>query len=118
MRFMMLYRSSTDSETPPTEQEMAEMGRFIEEVARTGKLIATDGLRPSSRGSRVRISDGGFTVTDGPFTETKEVIGGFAIVQVDSKDEAIELAKRFLQVVGEGESEIREMHDVPAYVAP
>ena len=118
MRFMMLYRSATDSETPPTEQEMAEMGRFIGEMASSGKLLATDGLQSSARGSRVRISDGAFTVTDGPFTESKEIIGGFAIVQVDSKDEAIELAKRFLEVVGEGESEIREMVDDPAYVAP
>jgi hypothetical protein len=115
---MMLYRSVTDSEVPPTEQEMAEMGRFIGEMASSGKLLATDGLLSSARGSRVRISDGAFTVTDGPFTESKEIIGGFAIVQVDSKDEAIELAKRFLEVIGEGESEIREMVDDPAYAAP
>ena len=80
-------------------------------------LLATDGLQPSSKGARVRISDGKFTVTDGPFTETKELVAGFAIVQAKSKQDAIELAKRFLKVVGEGESEIRLMHDVPAFDA-
>jgi hypothetical protein len=78
-------------------------------------LIATDGLQPSSKGARVRVSDGKFTVLDGPFTETKELIAGYAIVQAKSKQEAIELAKRFLEVVGEGESEIRLMHDTPAF---
>jgi hypothetical protein len=91
------------------------MGKFIEEMARSGVLIATDGLQPSSKGARVRISDGKFTVTDGPFTETKELIAGYAIVQARSKQEAIELAKRFLKVVGQGESEIRLMHDEPAF---
>jgi len=117
MRFMMLYKPGKESDTPPTEQEMAEMGRFIEQMASEGVLLATDGLQPSARGARVRISDGKFTVTDGPFTETKELIAGFAIVQARSKSHAIELAKRFLEVVGEGESEIRLMHEQPAFVA-
>ena len=93
------------------------MGRFIGEMAKEGVLLATDGLQPSSKGARVRISDGKFTVTDGPFTETKELVAGFAIVQAKSKQHAIELAKRFLKVVGEGESEIRLMHDAPAFDA-
>jgi len=117
MRFMMLYKPGFESGAPPTQQEMTSMGQFIEEMARSGALIATDGLQPSSKGARVRIAEGKFTVTDGPFTETKELIAGFAIVQAKSKAEAIELAKRFLQVVGEGESEIRLMHDVPAFDA-
>jgi hypothetical protein len=117
MRFMMLYKPGRESDTPPTQQEMAEMGRFIEEMAKAGVLIATDGLQSSSKGARVRISGGKFTVTDGPFTETKELIAGYAIVQAKSKQEAIELAKRFLEVVGEGESEIRLMHDTPAFDA-
>lgn len=66
-------------------------------------------------GARVRISEGKFVVTDGPFAETKELIAGYAIVQAKSKQEAIELAKRFLKVVGEGESEIRLMHEAPAF---
>jgi hypothetical protein len=117
MRFMTLYKPGKESDAPPTQQEMADMGQLIEEMAKAGVLIATDGLQPSSKGARVRLSGGKFTVTDGPFTETKELIAGYAIIQVKSKEEAIELTKRFLKVVGEGESEIRLMHDVPAFDA-
>jgi hypothetical protein len=115
MRFMMLYRPGKESDAPPTEKEIAEMGKFIEKMAKAGVLIATDGLQPSSLGARVRISGGKFAVTDGPFSEAKELIAGYAIVQVASKAQAIDLAKQFLAVVGEGESEVRQMHDVPAY---
>ena len=117
MRFMMLYKPGRESDAPPTEREMAEMGQFIGEMAAAGVLIATDGLQPSSQGARVRITDGKFTVTDGPFTETKELIAGYAIVRAGSKEEAVELAKRFLAVTGKGESEIRLMHEQPAFVA-
>jgi hypothetical protein len=117
MRFMMLYKPGRESDAPPTQQEMADMGRLIEDMAKAGVLIATDGLQPSSKGARVRIADGKFTVTDGPFTEAKELVAGYAIVQARSKREAIELAKRFLEVVGEGESEIRQMHDAAAFPA-
>ena len=115
MRYTMLYKPGRESDAPPTQQEMADMGQVIEEMAKAGVLIATDGLQPSSKGARVRISDGKFVVTDGPFTETKELVAGFAIVEAKSKQEAIELAKRFLTVVGEGESEIRLMHSEPAF---
>lgn len=115
MRFMMLYKPGKETNAPPSEREMAEMGSFIEELAKDGVLLATDGLQSSSMGARVRISKGQFTVTDGPFTETKELIAGFAIVQVKSKADAIEVAKRFLRVVDEGESEVRLMTDMPAY---
>jgi hypothetical protein len=115
MRFMILYKSGKDSDAPPSQQEMAAVGQLIEDMAKAGVLIATDGLQPSSKGARVRISGGKFTLTDGPFTETKELIAGYAIVQAKSKTDAIELAKRFLKVMGEGESEIRLMHDVPAF---
>jgi hypothetical protein len=115
MRFMTLYKPGKESDAPPTQQEMADMGQLIEEMAKAGVLIATDGLQPSSKGARVRISGGKFTVTDGPFTETKELVAGYAIIQVKSKEEAIELTKRFLEVVGEGESEIRLMHETPAF---
>jgi hypothetical protein len=114
---MMLYKPGKESDAPPTERELAAVGQLIEEMANAGVLIATDGLQPSSKGARVRISGGKFTVTDGPFTETKELIAGYAIVQAKSKQEAIELAKRFLEVVGEGESEVRLMHDVAAYAS-
>jgi hypothetical protein len=115
MRFMMLYKPGSESDAPPTAEHIAEMGKFIQEMASTGVLLATDGLQPSSKGMRVRISNGNFTVTDGPFTETKELIAGFAIVKAKSNDEAVYWAKRFLSLVGEGESEIRLMHDAPAF---
>lgn len=121
MRYMMIYRpadaSRMEAGIPPTEQEMAEMGKFIEEMARSGVLLATDGLLPSSLGARVRRSGDSFTVTDGPFAEAKELIGGFAIVQLASKAEAIELARRFLAIAGDGESEVRQMYDAPAFSA-
>jgi hypothetical protein len=116
MRFMTIYKPSKESTTPPTQEHMAAMGKFIEELAKSGVLITTDGLMHSSKGARVRMNaDGSFKITDGPFTEAKEVIGGFAIINVKSKAEAVELTKRFLAVAGGGESEIRQMQDVPAY---
>jgi hypothetical protein len=121
MRFMMIYRPADTKDmeagAPPSPQLIAEMGKFIEEMARSGVLLFTDGLLPSSRGARVRQSGGRVTVTDGPFTESKELIAGFAIVRVKSKAEAVELAQRFLKIAGDGESEIREMHDTPAFAA-
>ena len=113
MRFMTLYKPGREMEGPPREAELAALGRLIEEMTQAGVLIATDGLAPSSQGARVGISDGRFTVTDGPFAETKELVAGYAIIEVESKQEAIELAKRFLRVMGEGESEIRLMHQGP-----
>jgi hypothetical protein len=115
MRFMMLYKPGKETDAPPSEREMAALGQLIEEMAKAGVLLATDGLQPSAKGARVRISGGKFTVTDGPFAETKELIAGYAIVQAKSKAEAIEWAKRFLKVMGEGESEIRQMHDQAAH---
>jgi hypothetical protein len=115
MRFMMLYKPGRETTTPPTPQEMAAMGQLIAEMTEAGVLLTTDGLQHSSKGARVRKTGSTVTVTDGPFTETKELIAGFAIVQVNSKQEAIELAKHFLNVVGEGESEIRLMHDASAF---
>jgi len=112
---MTIYKS-VEREAPPSQEEIEAMGKFIEEIAGQGVLVHTDGLLPSSRGSRVRITDDGkFTVTDGPFTESKEVVGGYAIIDVPSKAEAIEWTKRFLQVAGRGESEVREMYEQPAF---
>jgi len=116
MRFMTIYKPGYESTTPPTQEHMAAMGKLIDDMARSGKLIATDGLQHSSKGARVTLnSDGSFKVTDGPFTEAKEIIGGFAIIDAKSKEEAIELTKTFLRVAGSGESEIRLMHDQPAF---
>ncbi len=119
MRFMMIYKPADvkgmEAGTPPTQENMAQMGKFIGELAQSGVLLATDGLQSSSKGARVRLSDRKITVTDGPFTETKELIAGFAIIQVPSKAEAIALAEGFLKIAGDGESEIRQMYDMPAY---
>ena len=90
------------------------MGKLIGEAMKDGWLISTEGCLPSAAGARVRLSDGKFTVIDGPFAETKELVGGFAIIQASSKQEAIERTKYFLQTAGGGESEIRQLHEVPA----
>lgn len=111
MRFLCLYKPAKEEGVLPTQQEVAEMGQFCEELAKAGVLLATEGCQPSSKGARVRLSEGRFTVTDGPFTEAKEVIGGFAIVEAKSKQEAIALTKRFLKVAGDGESEIRQIYE-------
>jgi hypothetical protein len=95
---------------------MAAMGALIDEMAKAGVLLSTEGCLPSAKGARVRLGGGKFTVTDGPFTEAKELIGGFAIIQTTSKEEAIALTKRFLTVAGDGESEIRELYEAPAFV--
>ena len=110
---MTLYKPGRESVGPPSQKEIADVGRLIEEMMQAGVLIATDGLQHSSKGARVRISDGKLTVLDGPFAETKELIAGYAIIEARSKEHAIELAKRFLEVMGEGESEIRLMHEGP-----
>jgi hypothetical protein len=91
------------------------MGKLIEEMAKAGVLLATEGCQHSSKGARVRITGGTFTVTDGPFTEAKEVVGGFALFQVKSKEEAIEWTKKFLKLAGDGESEIRELYEASAF---
>jgi len=113
MRFLCLYKPGKP-ERPPTQQEMAGTGKLIEEAMKAGWLISTEGCLPTAAGARVRLSDGKCTITDGPFPETKEVIGGFAIIQAKSKQEAIEYTKYFLQVAGGGETEIRQLHEMPA----
>jgi hypothetical protein len=110
VKFLSLYKS-VERNTPPTPEEMASMGKLIEEGMKKGWLVATEGCLPSALGARVRRSGEKVTVTDGPFTESKEVIGGFAILNAKSKEEAIQLAKDFLKVVGEGECEIRQVYE-------
>jgi len=90
------------------------MGKLIGDMAKAGVLLAVEGCLPSSHGVRIDIDSGNFTVTDGPFPETKELIAGFCLMQVKSKEEAVEWGKRFLSVVGEGQSEIRQLHEMPA----
>jgi len=96
--------------SPPSPEMMAEMGSFVEEATKAGVLLATGGLGPSAEGTKVSYANGEFTVTDGPFAEAKELIGGWALMEVRDKNEAIEWTKRFLSVVGEGESTIRPVY--------
>jgi hypothetical protein len=110
MKFLSIYKTAERS-TPPTQEEMAAMGKLVEQGFREGWLIATEGCLPSALGARVRRSSGNISVTDGPFTESKEVVGGFAILQANSKAEAIQLAKDFLKVAGEGECELRQVYE-------
>jgi hypothetical protein len=88
------------------------MGKLIEEGMKGGWLLGTEGCLPSALGARVRRSGEKITVTDGPFIESKEVVGGFALLQANSKEEAIKLVKDFLQVAGEGECELRQLYEV------
>jgi hypothetical protein len=113
MRFLSIYKSA-EKGVPPSQEEMARMGKLIEEGMKAGWLLGTEGCLPSALGARVRLSDGKHTVTDGPFTEAKEVVGGFAILQAKSKEEAIQLVKNFLQVVGGGECELRQLYEANA----
>lgn len=105
MQFLV-YDPNFNSEAaaPPTPELMAEMGQFIEEATKAGKVVATGALQP--KGTRLKLSGGKFTVTDGPFIELKELMGGWAVIQAESLEEAIEWCKRFRSIVGEGESEI------------
>jgi len=90
------------------------MGPFIEESVKSGKLLTAEGCLPSAMGARVRLTEGKYVVTDGPFTETKEVLGGFAIIEMGSMEEAVEFAKLFLDIGGDAEIEIRLLHETPA----
>ena len=110
MKFLSIYKT-VERGVPPTAEEMASMGKLIDKHMKLGTLLATEGCLPSALGARVRLSNDKTTVTDGPFTETKEVVGGFAILQANSKQEAIEMAKEFLQVAGDGECEIRQVFE-------
>lgn len=113
MRYLFIYRSGEDSGAPPTQKQIDEMTVFMGDMVKSGKLIATDGLMASKHGAMVAIDNGTISVTDGPFTETKEIIGGYAIMNLGSKEEAIEEAKRFLKHMGRGTSEVRRMGDPP-----
>ncbi|MGZ4671569.1 MAG: YciI family protein [Ilumatobacteraceae bacterium] len=94
----------------PTPEDMEKMGRFVEEVTKAGVLIATGGIGPTSMGAKITLNNGEFTVVDGPFTEAKELVGGWALMECRDKAEAVEWTKRFLALVGEGESTIRPVY--------
>lgn len=110
MRFLSIYKS-VEQDTPPSKKEMQVMGKLVEDGMKAGTLLAVEGCMPSKSGARVRLANKKVKVTDGPFTESKEVVGGLAILQANSKEEAIELIKEFLQVAGDGECELRQLYD-------
>lgn len=114
MKFMVIVKASKDSEAGvlPDEKLLTEMGRFNEELAKAGVLLAGEGLHPSSKGARVKFSGANRTVIDGPFTETKELIAGFWLWKVNSKEEAIDWVRRCPNPTGaESEIEIRQIFE-------
>lgn len=120
MRYLSMIRIDEKRGQAPSEQLMQDMGKMIEEMTRNGVLISTAGLRPTAEGVRVRLRSGKLSTTDGPFTETKEMIGGYAILEAASMREAVELTKRFLRVHGDEwdiECELRQL-DGPEFGAP
>jgi hypothetical protein len=109
MKFLMTYVQK--SNTPPTPEKMAAIAKFAEEQMKSGVLIMTGGLQRPTQGTQVKQTNGKFLVTDGPFAETKELIDGFALVNARSREEAIEQARRFMAVAGDGEGEILQVYD-------
>lgn len=120
MRFMMIVKANKDFEAgaPPNPELMAAVAKLGDEAAARGAMILAGGLLPSSQGVRIRVAGGTTSVIDGPFAETKELVGGFAIFDLASKEEAIESGRQFMQIHAdilgssyEGELEIRPMFD-------
>ena len=117
MRFMIMVKANQDSEAGkmPEEKLLAAMAKYHEDLAKAGVLLDATGLHPSSRGWRVRYSGGKRTVVDGPFTETKELIAGYTLIQVKTKEEGMEWARRYPAPFGEdqaGEIEVRQLFEL------
>jgi len=110
MKFVSIYKTA-ETGAFPSPEEMARMGKLVEDGMKAGFLLSVEGCMPSAAGARVRLSKGKVTVTDGPFIESKEVVGGMAVLQADSKQAAIELVRQFLQVAGDGECELRQLFE-------
>src|SRR5580704_16534793 len=116
MRFMMIVRH-TEKQGPPPKQLMDAIAKLAEEEAKAGTMLGSGGLGPTELGARVRLSGGQVTVTDGPFTEAKEIVGGYAQFELKSKEEAVESAVRFMELHKkywpgwEGETEVRQMFE-------
>ena len=112
MRFIALSKGSkVTEEYVPSAEDMSGMGKYIEQAMSAGWLLATEGLHPSAKASRVSVAGGKSTVTDGPFTESKELIASYAIIQVSSKAEAIERTNEFLNTIGGGEVELWQIYE-------
>jgi hypothetical protein len=112
MRYLSMIRLDEKRGQAPSEQLMQDMGKLIDEMTRKGQLVSTAGLRPTAEGVRVRLRGGKLSTTDGPFAETKEVIGGYAVLEAKSMQEAVELTKRFLRIHGDEwdiECEVRQL---------
>jgi hypothetical protein len=109
MRFLgYTLASEADVPTEPPPPELyEEMGKFVEEATKAGVVVATGGIAPTSEGAIISLKNGEFSVLDGPFTEAKELVGGWALMECRDRDEAIEWSKRFLGVLGEGEVRVR-----------
>lgn len=123
MKFLCLYKPADVAKAeahvgPPSPEEMEKMGKLIEEQMRSGALLATEGCLPTAFGAKVRLDEGKVTVTDGPFTEAKEVVAGLAIIQAKSKLEAILQVKDFLGVAGDGEVELRQLFELESGECP
>lgn len=122
MQFMMLVKATKDSEAglPPNPDLMVAIGKLAEEATRHGVMVTAGGLLPSSQGTRIRVGEGKTSVLDGPFAETKELVGGYAIFDLKSKEEAVQMGTNFMQVHAdilgpayEGELEIRPIFNAP-----
>jgi hypothetical protein len=115
MRYLMLYRpadtAAMESGAPPTPELIAKMGALIQKASGEGKLLSTEGCAATSKGAIVSYSKGKLGVVDGPFSEAKEIIGGFALFQLKSKQEAIAAAREFLEIAGDGTVEIRLINE-------
>jgi hypothetical protein len=106
MRFLG-YTLASETEMPTEPPRHEEMGKFVEEAVNAGVIVATGGIAPTSEGVKIALKDGEFTVVDGPFTEPKELVGGWALMECRDKEEAFAWTKRFLSVLGEGEVRVR-----------
>jgi hypothetical protein len=113
MRILGMLRADKHSEAgaPPSQELIERMGTFVEEVTKAGVMLASDGLHPSAKGKRVKLAGGKFTVIDGPFTESKELVASYALFQVKTMDEAVHWTRRFLEVLGQGECELRPIFE-------
>ena len=112
MRFVSIFKPAQFKN--PTPEEMAAMGKLIEEMMKSGVLVATEGIAPGGRYARYTQANGKFTATDGPFTEAKELIGGYAIMNVKSMEELAAVSQRFLSVAGDGECKVFQMWEADA----
>jgi hypothetical protein len=112
MKFLMTYAADPGA-PPPTQEKMAAIGAYTERNMKAGVVLMTGGLVRPSRGIQLRCEDGKVSVTDGPFAETKELIDGFALISAPSREKAIELAKEFMQLAGDGTGEILQVFDPP-----